>query len=91
MSKKDANPFNFMIDAAREALAEMVERYTEMLEDARGGPRLTKRQKLQEYQEFLALPVEAQNRVIGELTTGGVNPEKWISDRQRLMEAEYAK
>lgn len=86
---RDANPYNMMIDIAGEAFDEMVERYGEMLEDARGSPRLTRRQKLQEYQDFLALPAELQNVVIGELTAGGVDPEKWITDRQRLMEAEY--
>lgn len=89
MSKRDGNPYNMMIDVAGEAFDAMVERYVEMLEDARGGPRLTKRQQLAEYQEFLALPTELQNTVIGELTAGGVDPEKWIADRQRMMEAEH--
>jgi hypothetical protein len=83
------NSYNMMIDIAGEAFDEMVKRYTEMLEDARGGPRLTRRQKLQEYQEFLALPSELQNVVIGELEAGGVDSEKWIIERQRMMEAEH--
>lgn len=91
MSKREPNPYNMMIDIAGEAFEEMVERYTEMLEDARGSPRLTKRQKLAEYQQFLELSPELQNVVIGELTAGGVDPEKWVMDRQKMMEAEYAR
>jgi len=88
---KDTNPFNLMIDVAGEAFDALVQQYRELLEDARDGPRLTRRQKIQEYQQFMALAPEVQNRVIGELQAGGVDPEKWLADRQKLVEAEHAK
>jgi len=79
--------FNSMIDAAKEALDARVELFKAMFEDARGAPRLTKTQKLMEFQQFLSLPPAMQNIVMGKMLARGADPEKWFTERQKLMEA----
>lgn len=81
------NPFNMLIEAAATALEEMIEQYKVLFEDAQGNPRLTKIQQRQEYQEFLALSPELQAAVMGRMTEAGIDPEKWVTDRQKVMEA----
>jgi len=81
------NPFNALIESAKTALEAMVEQYKEMFEDAQGSPRLTKMQQRQEYQQYLGLPPELQPVVLGRMIEAGIDPEKWVADRQRLMEA----
>ena len=81
------NSFNALIEAAKIALEAMVEQYKEMFEDAQGSPRLTNMQKQQEYQQYLSLPPELQPVVLGRMTEAGIDPETWVADRQRLMEA----
>lgn len=78
--------FNTMIDAAKTALDARIEQFRTLFKDARGGPRLTKTQKILELKEFLSLPPQMQNTVMGEMMTRGGDPQKWFEDRQKLME-----
>lgn len=78
--------FNTMIDAAKTALDARIEQFKLLFKDARGGPRLTKTQKILEFKEFLALPPNMQNTVMGEMMARGGDPQKWSEDRQKLME-----
>jgi len=78
--------FNTMIDAAKTALDARIEQFETLFKDARGGPRLTKTQKIMEFKEFLALPSNVQNVIMGKMLARGGDPEKWFEDRQKLME-----
>lgn len=78
--------FNTMIDAAKVALDARIEQFRTLFKEARGGPRLTKTQKILEFKEFLSLPPQMQNVVMGKMLARGGDPEIWFQDRQKLME-----
>jgi len=82
----DDTVFNLMIDAAKTALNARIEQFRTLFKDARGGPRLTRTQKILEFKEFLALPPQMQNTVMGEMMARGGDPQKWLEDRQKLVE-----
>lgn len=81
----EQNAFNELIDAAKEAMECMIEQYKEVLKDARGGARLTEQQKIAEYKAFMDLPESGQKQVIGQMLEAGIDPEKWMTGRQKLM------
>jgi len=80
------NYFEMLVETAKEAFEGLVEDYKGLFEDAQIRPSLTDAQKLQELQEFQALPLMLQEVAMGRMRQQGIDPEKWLSDRQRLLE-----
>lgn len=73
-------------DDAKIAYKQLHELFVSILSDAQFRPRLTDQQKRQEFQQFMGLPPEQQARIMGQMQTQEIDTEKWLSDRQKLME-----
>ena len=80
------NLLNQLRDDAKTAYNELYKHFTAILKDAHFRPRLTKTQKRKEFMAFLGLPDEQQAQVIGRLAVEGVDVEKLLTNRQKLME-----
>ena len=80
------NLLNQLRDDAKTAYEELYKQFTAILGDAHFRPRLTKTQKREEFIAFLNLPDEQQAQVMGRLAVEGVDAEKLLADRQKLME-----
>lgn len=77
---------NQLRDDAKTAYEELYIQFKDILGDAHFRPRLTKTQKREEFMAFLGLPDEQQAQVMGRLAVEGVDVEKLLTDRQKLME-----
>lgn len=80
------NYIDFLVTTFKEAYDELTEQYVALFEDAQLEPSLTEMQKIQELQEFLALPPAAQTIAEGRMATKGIDAEGWLLERQRLAE-----
>ena len=77
---------NQLRDDAKTAYEELYKHFTAILKDSHFRPRLTKTQKREEFMAFLGLPDEQQAQVMGRLAVEGMDVEKLLADRQKLME-----
>jgi len=77
---------NQLRDDAKTAYGELYEQFKDILGDSHFRPRLTNMQKREEFLAFLGLPDEQQAQVLGRLAAEGVDAEKLLTDRQKLME-----
>jgi len=77
---------NHLRDDAKTAYEELHTQFKACLGEAHFRPRLTKTQKHEEFMAFLGLPDEQQAQVMGRLAVEGVDVEKLLTDRQKLME-----
>ena len=79
----DTNLFNNLVDLAYEAISSEVDRHSAAFKDARSRPKLTSRQKAEEFVDFQSLSQEGQRSVLTRILAEGGDPDRWLESRRK--------
>jgi hypothetical protein len=79
----DINLFNNLIDLAYEAIAAEVERHEGVFKDAVARPKLTQRQKAEEFVDFQTLSPPSQRAILTRILAEGGDPDQWLDSRRK--------